>query len=109
MNAKEQLEASIHKRARGYVLKCLNFYPGEPTNAMVVADFVRTCGLSVSDSEVIQQLNYLKSKGYVEVTEVSDTRLGGERILSAQISPKGIDLLEASIEEDAGIILPNTR
>ncbi|MEW5803739.1 MAG: hypothetical protein AB1847_16720 [bacterium] len=109
MDAKEQLEAAMHKRARGYILKCLNFYPGEGSNALLVADFVRNAGLPVLDSDVITQLNYLKSKGYVEVREICDTRLCNEKIVVAEITSKGIDLLEASISEDPGITLPKTR
>ena len=106
MNA---MEAIIHKRARGFILKCMSFYPAEATNAMVIADFVRNCGLSVLDSDVISQLDYLKSKGYAEVEELSDKRLCEDRIITGRITSKGIDLLEANIPEDPGILLPNNR
>lgn len=100
-----QLTAITHKRARGFILKCLNYYPSDSINTLVVADFVRNCGCACTDSEVLSHLDYLQSKGYVEKREISDKRIADFSAMVAQITPKGIDLLEAAIPEDPGILL----
>lgn len=100
-----QLTTITHKRARGFILKCLNYYPSDEINTLIVGDFVRNCGCSCTDSEVLAHLDYLQTKGYVTKKEISDKRMTDFSTKVAQISPKGIDLLEANISEDPGILL----
>jgi hypothetical protein len=100
-----QLTAITHKRARGFVLKCLNYYPSDDINTLIVADFVRNCGCACTDSEVESYIDYLQSKGYVKKEEINDKRIADFSAKVARITPKGIDLLEANIPEDPGIVL----
>ncbi|MEW6378609.1 MAG: hypothetical protein AB1611_03255 [bacterium] len=104
-----EMEAIIHKRARGFILKCLNFYPGDDIQVLVITDFVRNCGIPITDSDTIAQLKYLESKEYVEVKELSDERISSNKVTVARIVSKGIDLLEANIPEDPGILIPHSR
>jgi len=105
MNDINQLTAITHKRARGFILKCLNYYPADDINVLVVADFVRNCGCACTDGEVSGHLDYLQSKGYVKKREITDKRVADFSAHVAQITPMGIDLLEANIPEDPGIVL----
>jgi len=100
-----QLTAITHKRARGFILKCLNYYPSDDINTLIIADFVRNCGCACTDSEVLAHIDYLQSKGYVEKKTISDKRVADFSTTVAQITPMGIDLLEANIPEDPGILL----
>lgn len=100
-----RLNAILHKRMRGFILRCLNFYPQDETTGLVIGDFVRNCGCPCIDSEISTHLNYLESKGYITKRAVSDKRLGNYEVVVAQITPKGVDLLEANIPEDPGILV----
>jgi hypothetical protein len=100
----DQVIASTHRRIRGYILRCLNLYPTEDINVLVITDFVGNCGCNCLDAEMLSHLSYLEAKGYIEIKEISDKRLGDLKATVAQITPRGIDLLEANIPEDPGIL-----
>jgi hypothetical protein len=101
-----EMQVLTRKRTRGYILTCLSLYPNEFVNNELIADFVRTCGISASNAEVEEQMTYLKEKEYIKIIEKGDPQISTKKTLMGEISAKGIDLLEGSITKDVGIMLP---
>ncbi len=99
------LQAIKRRRARGYILECLSVYPNEFINLQLIADFIRTCGITMSDNEVSEQLNYLKDKNYIKLVQKRE-QTTGVTVSLAEICSGGIDLIEGNIPPDPGIVTP---
>ena len=101
-----EMQVLVKKRIRGYILVCLSLYSQESVNSEVIADFVRTCGLGASNADVEEQIAYLKDKGYLKVVEKGDLQISTKKTVIAEITAKGVDLKEGTMEKDAGIMFP---
>jgi len=90
------------KALRGQILDFLKrIYPREIEELEIVAVFYQYH----RDTEIRQALAYLVDKGYVEVKKVVMPYDKRRYRTLYKVSPKGIDLLEGTIEDPA-ILLP---
>ena len=89
------------KLLRGQILDFLKrIYPREIEELEILSVFYQY----YKDVEIQQSLAYLVDKGYVEARKVSIYNKKKQHTLY-KLSPKGIDLLERTIEDPA-IIIP---
>ena len=101
-----EMQIITHRRIRGFIIKCLSFYNNEFINLELISDFVRECGIGATNNEVFEQVTYLKGKEYLTTVEKGDPQTGTKKVVIAEITPKGIDLIEENIGKDPGIIFP---
>lgn len=95
-----------HKKlARGTILKVLNIGQPQPIPAHVIDICLIQRGLPMTESFLESQLQYLADKGYIETQDTCFEKAENP-VLTVRLKAKGIDLLERSIEDDPGIIIP---
>jgi len=77
---------------------------GQPYGASfrVIETTLMESGFHASLSEIKAHLQYLERKGYICMEEVE---VAGVRRRINAITPKGIDLIEGTIEPDPGVLL----
>lgn len=103
MNAIEAIRARILRRRVLATLKAAHeCEPGTCLGAEAVFRYVSTDGDATTLSDVRAALAYLAGKGYVELVDRRRSRYERPQH-DARLTPKGVDLLEASIPPDPGI------
>jgi hypothetical protein len=96
-------EIVSNKTERGYLLRTLKIgYPG-PTGSHLLEVCLLDAGMPVTRVEVEAHLQYLEEKGYVR-TSRAKLEITGTPILLATLTPRGIDLLEKTID-DPGVLI----
>ncbi|MBI3584211.1 MAG: hypothetical protein HY096_09740 [Nitrospinae bacterium] len=89
------------KSLRGMILEFLNkIYP----NMVVEFDIIGVFYRDYRDKYILKALSYLTDKGYVEAIKRSHPVRRYEEQVFYKITPKGIDLLDGT-ENDNGILL----
>ena len=82
---------------RGWIIQILNFSNG-PTNDKLIQSALCRAGHEVTMPTLHADLEYLRDKGYIKMTEPADMELPFP-MLVADLTVKAIDLIEGSIEE----------
>ncbi|TEB09154.1 hypothetical protein [Pelotomaculum propionicicum] len=95
--AVEELKAIEAKQIRGFMLKLLEITHPQPTPSSAISAALVQNGLVVNP-DISRYVSYLEDKGYIEVKDVAlkSLRIGG---VALKLTPKGIDLLEGTIED----------
>lgn len=98
------LKTIMSRQIRGYIMKVLQIGHPQPTGSNVIEVCLVDAGLPVSPTGLDGHLDYLKQKGYIEITKPALKGLD-VAINLAKLTPKGIDLLEGNIDPDPGVYL----
>lgn len=91
-----------NKEIRGRILKILQVNYPDPAGDHLISELLTDAQYNVTPEDVKKHLDYLEGKEYIKTERVNMKGLGIARILS-KLTPKGIDLLEGNIDEDAGV------
>jgi hypothetical protein len=70
-------------------------------SSMLWSALVRGLGFDASENDVMTVLQDLCGRGYVKYTELKNLKKGEYRIVQIELTPKGRDLLEGTIEDPA--------
>lgn len=103
MNAVD-LKAVLSRQIRGYILKILQIGHPQPTGSNVIEVCLIDAGFAISPTALSGHLEYLKEKGYIDTKQVGMNDIKFP-ITLAKLTPKGVDLLEGTIDPDAGVYL----
>lgn len=98
------MKTIMSKQIRGYIMKVLHIGHPQPTGSNVVEVCLVDAGLPVTPTALSGHLDYLKEKGYIELSK-PDLKGIDLPLALAKLTPKGIDLLEGNIEADPGVFL----
>ena len=63
---------------------------------------LRKCDHEVSEKELLTHVEYLKGKGLIRTEEISNKRLGLNRVL-AHLTPEGMDYLDGNGPDIVGV------
>lgn len=91
------------REMRGFILNMLQINYPNGCSEKLIEITLNENQFSISPSVIKTHIEYLEEKGYVRVEEVRS--MGVVRTV-VYLTAKGIDLMERSIPEDPGIILP---
>jgi len=98
------IEGHLSREIRGRILKTLKINYPYRTGDKLITDILIDEQYSVTEPEVSVHLSYLEEKGYVSIETVSAPDMGVKRSL-VKLTPKGIDLMEGTIQADPGVNL----
>ncbi len=90
------------KEIRHYILRMLDHAQPIGASTQLLSNSLLGIGLSLSETDLLVQLNYLEGKGYITTEEVKDRFSKLSRTIS-KLTPKGLDLMEGNIAPDPGI------
>lgn len=93
----EPIEVIRNKQTRGYILKLLELTHPTPTPSSAISAALLQEGLAVNP-DITAHIDYLKGKGYIEVKEPT-SKIVPISIVALKLTPKGIDLLEDTIDD----------
>ena len=91
-----------NREVRGWILKICERAQPYGASFQVIETTLAEAGFHETLTEVKAHLQYLQRKGYIQMEEVKAGRIK-RRINS--ILPKGVDLIEGSIDDDPGVLL----
>ena len=95
-----EIKAAENRQIRGEILDALRTnYPGMLSEKQVITWLEQ---LGHTAYNIKEYLEYLVDKGYISL-EVKVIKSYRQENTMVKLTPKGIDLLEGSIEEDPGI------
>jgi len=95
----QSIEAIRNKEVRGCIMRALALSQFNPLSS-------HTLQMALVDkcTDIMPQVRYLESKGYISVQDVSKENLGGIPYL-INLTAVGVDLIEGSIAPDPGVSL----
>lgn len=95
----QTIEAIKNKEVRGCIMRALALSQFKPISS-------HTLQMALVDkcTDIMPQLRYLESKGYISVQDVSKENLGGIQYI-VNMTANGVDLIEGSIDPDPGVTL----
>ncbi|GMQ61188.1 hypothetical protein [Vallitalea maricola] len=83
----------IAKERRDTILEILQANSPHGVGEKVITSLVNEAGYEMDNKTVIQDIFYLKDKGFIATSEVKNSQYGMKRYIS-NITAKGIDYLE---------------
>lgn len=93
----KRLNPALKKELRGQILMFLyGIYPCETSQESVLETYYDYWEYD----DIIQALEYLCGKGYVQKREIASPLGGFERIRKYMITPQGIDLYDQTTEDN---------
>ncbi|SDI49516.1 hypothetical protein [Paenibacillus naphthalenovorans] len=104
MNTNMDMKTIMSRQIRGYIMKVLQIGHPQPTGSNVIEICLVDAGLPVTPTALSGHLDYLKEKGYIEITKPGLKGIDLP-ISLPKLTPKGIDLLEGNIDPDPGVYL----
>ncbi|AJA42399.1 hypothetical protein AJ85_05720 [Alkalihalobacillus alcalophilus ATCC 27647 = CGMCC 1.3604] len=97
----KSISAVKNKQTRGYILKIAKISYPEAVGANTIDVCLLEYGLGLSGQSLKGHIKYLEDRGYVATREIQLEQLG-RKVPLVELTSKGIDLLEGTIE-DAGV------
>jgi len=94
--------AAENREVRGWILQICNRAQPYGASFTIIETTLLETGFHVSLSEIKSHLKYLEQKGYIRSEFIQKD--GVKRWVN-YITPKGVDLIEATIEQDPGVLL----
>lgn len=98
------MNAHLNREVRGRIMKILNIDYPTWTGDHLIAEILKDVNYDCSPPQVLVHLNYLAEKGYIRTKKIEAPGFDISRNL-AQLTARGKDLLEGSIDADPGVDL----
>lgn len=98
--ARRELERSKARLLRGRILRILRTEHPRTVNEAVLHNVLDDLGFWASMEQVRSALVYLKDRSYVHLEVLRDAPGGHLKVRRAQITAKGIDLLEGTSSDE---------
>lgn len=95
--AVDELRAIEAKQVRGFILKLLEITHPQPTPSSAMSAALVQNNL-VINPDISRYTTYLADKGYIEVKDVALKSIRVDAV-ALKLTPKGIDLLEGTIDD----------
>lgn len=96
------MPTSENREIRGWILKICHRAQPYGASFRIIEETLVDVGFHLSLSEIKAQLKYLQHKEYIHYEELE--KEGIKRRLN-WITPKGVDLVEGTIDADPGVML----
>ncbi len=98
------LEVNQKKIVRWRILKTLDAGRPVPVKDGLLLQVINDCDLHTTRTGLLRALNYLEEKGYVRTEKRHIAGVG--EVLDASLTAKGIDFIDYTLPDDAGIHRP---
>lgn len=96
-----EIKISENRQIRGEILNALRLnYPSQISEKQIIS-WLEQLGY-ITYERIKEYIEYLQDKGYVQI-EMKRIKSYRQENSMVKLTPKGVDLLEGSIEEDPGI------
>lgn len=105
MDQRMEAEATKNKEIRGYIIRSLVMGSNNSLMVQTIANALAGSNYILVQDDIGKHLDYLRDKGYIELSPQKIRSYEAYRRGAViRLTPKGVDLVEGTIE-DAGVLL----